>query len=618
MTATRKISALLFIFFFSLMFSVLVLHCPFNIFPTPSVTAISTTKIIAKDSLTPPTIENKNWKTQILPDDWRQSEKKQTMYWYKSHVNITSPAKGEWAIYLPMVAHNARVFINDVWIGQGGKFNNTVARNHNQPLLFEFSASLLNNGINTIDIGILSTSPQQGFLDNFYMAPTEQLYLSWKWKTFIRVDIIRWVTWFMFFTIPVLLLFWLARPQDTIYGIFSLEIFFWAAHNLNLFITNIPIPTLYWEAMTMATLGWSVTAMVFFNHRYTGNINRSVELLLVFTSVLGIGFFFFPNIEFIHHIGYKFLDSFLVLVGAYALYHLVISYWKQANLDIFLMMLVGSMTLTLGLHDILLVNNLRDRREGLLIQYAVFPTLSLFYWFLLKRFISSINKAEELAETLEKRVLDREKQLKVQYEQLKILAQQKLITDERERIMQDVHDGIGGQMIALISELQNYSGDIFRNLEKKAKNSLIDLRLVIDSLDPTLEDIPTLLGMMRFRLSDQLTAANIDLDWQITELPTPQAMTPKNCLHIMRIIQEAITNAIKHSGTQTITVATGIIDNDNKIYIDIIDYGKNPIDKNQSTGRGLENLKHRTKQIAGADIDIHLSNQGSRLRLMLS
>jgi hypothetical protein len=34
---------------------------------------------------------------------------------------------------------------------------------------------------------------------------------------------------------------WFIRPQDTMYGVFSLEFIIWATHNVNLFITDIPL-----------------------------------------------------------------------------------------------------------------------------------------------------------------------------------------------------------------------------------------------------------------------------------------------------------------------------------------------------------------------------------------
>ena len=75
------------------------------------------------------------------------------------------------------------------------------------------------------------------------------------------------------------------------------------------------------------------------------------------------------------------------------------------------------------------------------------------------------------------------------------------------------------------------------------------------------------------RLEDQLEAAKIKLHWNVDDLPEIPDMSPRKSLHIMRIVQEAITNSIKHSQSKELTLATGLSECGN-VYIDIVDTGK--------------------------------------------
>ena len=50
------------------------------------------------------------------------------------------------------------------------------------------------------------------------------------------------------------------------------------------------------------------------------------------------------------------------------------------------MMLAGIPILALGLHDILVINHILDRREGMTMQFSIVPTIILFSWFLIRRF----------------------------------------------------------------------------------------------------------------------------------------------------------------------------------------------------------------------------------------
>jgi len=528
-------------------------------------------------------------------------------------------------VELPSVTHNASVFVNDHWVGQSGQFEPSVSRHHNEPLLFKFSSDQLHLGFNKINVRVKSSNASQGLLGQFYVAPASALQESFHWKHFVRVDFIQWLTLSMFVYAGLTLLFFIARPKDPVYGYFSALIFFWAMHNLNLFVNYIPVSDSLWEAMTVSTLGWAVVMMIMFNHRYLGSINRRIETLILMFSIAGLGIFFIPDTGYILAFGYVVWDSFLIIIGIYAQYYLLHAYIKHKNKDAYLLTLIGIPLLVLGLHDILVVNHLIDAQEGLIIQFSIVPTFLIFSWFLIRRFLYSINKAEQLAVTLERRVEEKQHSLEIQYKQINEFEKQDVLAKERERLMRDMHDGIGGQLISIVTILSEHKEPILVKIREKIQNSIGDLRFVIDSLDPFLNDFPTLLGTMRGRLSDQLSAVNIELEWAITDLPELESLTPSQSLHIMRIIQEAVTNSIKHSGTQRLKIATGMIEqetinNDQMlVFVDIIDYGSGHDGLNESTSRasrGLTNMKYRAEQLH-ARLDIDFKQAGTTVGLVL-
>jgi len=599
----------------------MVLHTPFIIFKSPDVGAVTHVQFLhdnanSLDELIRKETDRQNWQSISLPDDWYENHLNVEQIWYRSEFTLGEYSEKVWAVYLPSVTHNAAVYINGIWVGQGGKFTEPVSRHHNEPLLFNFSSKLLHQGKNQIDIRVKAAYFEQGLLDQFYIAPESQLHDAYEWKKFIRIDLVQWITMAMYVLSVIVFAFWLARPQDKIYGLFSLELFIWATHNLNLFVSDIPVSVCIWEAMIMSTLGWTVVAMIFFNHRFVGEKNKTVEKIISVFSILGIGIFFLPDISSILHIGYSVWDAFIMIFGIYAIFHLIKVYRHQESTDVFLMLLVGIPILVFGFHDILMINHFIDRRDGLTMQYSVIPSVVLFSWFLVRRFVQSINKAENLANTLEKRVSEKQKELQSQYEKLKIMEKQNVLAEERERLMRDMHDGIGGQLISVVSLLQEQSGDVFNKVREKVQLSLVDLRFVIDSLDPLLNDLPTLLGMMRMRLVDQLESANIELEWSVTELPELKNMGPRRSLHIMRIVQEAITNSIKHSGSKKMTLATGV--EKDRVYIDIIDYGKGfeVSDAAEVGSRGIKNMHYRATQLNGS-LHFSSSNDGVMMRLLL-
>ena len=610
----RKIVKLLPLLGFCLLLNLLVIHAPPRIFSNPQTPALFDAQIQASSAAKPQQLSPTDWRYVSLPDDWYRRGATANQYWYRLQLKLDPQVDEIWALYLPMVVHNAEIYLNGIWAGQAGEFNTPVSRHHNEPLLFSFSSVMLNKGGNIIDIRVKAANPRQGFLSQAYIAPKPLLKPYWSLKYFVRVQFIEWVMVVMFVFSAVVLMFWVARPQDWVYGIFALELFLWGVHNLNLVVNEIPVSSRLWEAMTMSTLGWTVITMIFFNHRFVGGGWRTMERICQLIAVLGFGILFLPDIDSILSLGYGFWDIFLIIIGSYALIHLLSAYWQHEESDIYLMMLAGIPILVFGLHDILVVNHLLDRQQGLIIQYSAIPAVLLFSWFMLRRFLRSINQAENLAATLEQRVADNHRQIHQQYEQLKELEHQKLLADERERIMRDMHDGVGGQLVSVLNLLQKQTGEVFRHAANRVNRSLVDLHFVIDSLDPEQSDLPTLLGTMRMRLSEQIESAGIKLEWAVTDLPEVEDMTPTRCLHIMRIVQEAITNTIKHSGSDRLRIATGEIDGAS-IFIDVIDFGRGFNDV-QQRGHGLDNMNQRA-QMLGAELLLDTSPAGTRIRLLI-
>ena len=158
----------------------IVLHTPFTVFNAPVEGVINNALYTVSDALSPDELNDHNWHPTQLPDDWYSnqhlfSQQNFQQIWYRAKLILGDHNKDIWAVYLPSVTHNAAVYINGVWIGQGGQFSEPVSRHHNQPLLFSFSSELLQQGENKIELKVKTSFHEQGLLDQFYIAPVKQL-----------------------------------------------------------------------------------------------------------------------------------------------------------------------------------------------------------------------------------------------------------------------------------------------------------------------------------------------------------------------------------------------------------------------------------------------------------
>ncbi|RFA10437.1 hypothetical protein B7R54_15430 [Subtercola boreus] len=136
--------------------------------------------------------------------------------------------------------------------------------------------------------------------------------------------------------------------------------------------------------------------------------------------------------------------------------------------------------------------------------------------------------------------------------------------EERARIAQEVHDVLAHSLAVVVAvadgsrflrETKPETTDrALREIADTARAALGDLRGLIEGLrdetpdhpQPGLADLPA--------LTSRLAAAGMPVDVQ--QFGAPQALTPSRDLAAYRIVQESLTNALRHSGAHPVAVVT--------------------------------------------------------------
>lgn len=212
-------------------------------------------------------------------------------------------------------------------------------------------------------------------------------------------------------------------------------------------------------------------------------------------------------------------------------------------------------------------------------------------------------------------------ELEQKYKYLYSRERENVLASERERILAELHDGVGGQLVALLAMLEKGKNDHNPELLKDAvRAALDDLRLMIDSLDAIDGDIPVVLGMFRSRLEPRLVSQNIKFDWRVTDLPPVPNMGSHEVLQILRILQEAVTNIIKHACASIIKVSTGVKEFEKTtssiITICIEDNGRGFGVEAQAKGYGMQTMQQRAKDIGGR-LSIRSGSDGTSVSLII-
>jgi signal transduction histidine kinase len=190
-----------------------------------------------------------------------------------------------------------------------------------------------------------------------------------------------------------------------------------------------------------------------------------------------------------------------------------------------------------------------------------------------------------------------------QLEAMKTLHEREIIT-YKESILGDMHDGIGGVVATgtIIAQSALADDDVSEKDRKIAQiaslleNGSFELRSMLNILDKDSLSWETLTYDMRNYSSTVLDSKGINRKFRINGTSFETDIDFDRYLSIFRLFKEVITNIIKHSQAENVTIELTFSENAFRIVIhdDGVGFtGGKPI------GFGLKNMKNRAEKLKG-------------------
>jgi len=203
--------------------------------------------------------------------------------------------------------------------------------------------------------------------------------------------------------------------------------------------------------------------------------------------------------------------------------------------------------------------------------------------------------------------------LRVQERRAHAAERERTLLLERQRLMRDMHDGVGSHHIALLRMAEAGAGGAA--MAELLRSAIEDLRLTIDSLEPLEHDLATLLATLRTRMGHRLDDAGLKLEWAMADMPALPWLEPAQALQVLRLIQEAMTNVIKHANARTLGVWAHAVGD--ALEVRIQDDGCGFDIATAQAGQGLPSMRQRA-QALGASLHWHSeAGRGTRISLRL-
>lgn len=554
------------------------------------------------------------WRPVGLPDAWdRAKPPRFGEAWYRLRFTAVDADDRPYALYFARAGNALEILVNGRPIARLGIDSPRSPDYTRQPLFVRLPPGVVRNGDNEVLLRLQVHRFQNGGLAAMHAGPDDLVrplydarYATVVWGALLVAGITV--------SLGVLALAVWARLREPIWLYFGAASTIWGLRVAALPLIEPPISKAAWEALLWTGYGAYIALMALFSLTAIG-VRRAWPrraLLAYFWAnplvcVLA-QWAVLPALQTTWqaaHIGVAFAVGAVVMVQAV----------RTRRTDEILLAVGIASSVAVGVRDWLHYWVVPDGYESVFIaRYASLVFFACMAWILVDRFSRALRGYARLSSELASRVADRERQLAQQYERLREADRNATLLSERERIMRDMHDGIGAQLVSILQQLDGRPPPPASELSDQLRDALTQLRLSIDSLDAIDGDLESALGNVRYRFGSRLETAGLRCQWEIDDLPAMPWLTPQAILGIQRILLEAMTNAVRHAGARTLSVR--VLDEGDWIRLSVQDDGCGFDATSVAAGRGLANMRHRARML-GASFDIRGNAQGTIVSLDL-
>ncbi len=486
----------------------------------------------------------------------------------------------------------------------------------NSPMLIRLPLALSKIGQTmTVTIG-LPHLPQQGFvMGSVYLGPYADVATMHAIRNFAQLTAPMICTGVMLLIGAFALHLWW-HMRDTINLLMAASAWVFAVSNLQFFYApNFSADLAAWYgSLVDSAITWMLALIFLFAMRFQTRRHPIFERLLVVFS-LAMTAVTLPVWAW-HANGLVLQHVFnLLLFGAMALWFLRLALgpasieFRVITVSIWVLLLAGS-------HDTYYMTG-QASADGI----HLFPVGSLavtmaFLFATQRQHIQAVDLARHSAQVLRLTLAEREAELS-KAQLLQLAAQESAtLLRERQRLVRDMHDGLGSSLISTLAMVERGAAGP-ADVSQVLRECIDDLRVVIESLEPVDFDLLVLLGTLRQRLASRFAQAQVAFLWDVDASVNLAWMNAPQALQILRIVQEGLTNVLKHAQATQVTLSVKHQSVDARLVAEVsLQDNGSGLGEPSELGRGLRNMQARAAELR-AQLHIDSSPQGTCLRLQL-
>jgi signal transduction histidine kinase len=501
------------------------------------------------------------------------------------------------SLYVGTLRDNFTLYLNGAELYRSRSEANDPSLAWNQPSFLVLPPAMLRPGVNEVTIRIATISIRALGLGEVRIGPDRDIRAVFNTDRFlsnIAPEVIS--GYLLILTIGALSL-WMKRRREPVFGLFALVGCVFLFRNLQYFVLDPPLdPPLFWDMITDAAFVL-VGAMFAFAAAYF-QFARA-RFLMTFVALFSLALLLLRHL--LTALKLNELPAYLLTIPITVLM-LVLVFDACRRKPVFAnWSMFGAILLTtlFAYHDVVFSFDIGRGFGFSLLPYGALLIFAAFDAALTSRLQTALVDVEDVNLKLEARVADVTQSLARSEAARAELQVAQAVGLERDRIMREIHDGIGSSLLTALTgaRVRGESPETVATLTR----SLTDLRIGVDSLEPVDGDVVALLANLRHRMERELKGAGFAFVWKVDPCPRLPWLDPIGALHVLRIVQEAIGNAVAHSGAQQVEVLCCPHSHDGVagILIGITDTGAGFDTGTPSRGKGLANMAARAEALSG-------------------
>lgn len=534
-----------------------------------------------------------------LSDEARGQQDESLSAWVRTSFDRSDFDDEALSIFTEDNRERLSVFVNGVNIYRNYTSEQNLMLGWNQPYLIPVPQTLLKPGRNEIAMRVESGNEHALGFGTISVGVQNAVGSIYDRQYFLRIDAPKTLNWVMLLLSVLIFVMWLGRRQEMELLWLSLTGILWFMRNYHFFAQTVPFNPLVFQQLTYYSIYFAVACSLafcaeFLKLRYRKHIIFAMLAIGLLLSISRYLLTLNDRTDMASSLMTVVLfGTFLVVLLNHAI--------RTRSTESWMLLILLSLAASTGVHDIGRIPNI-DWWTGAGFHFQPYIGFFLFLVFMLslaRRFLSALSLVEETNVHLEKSVREATDALAASQKAQRQMEVDRALETERERMMREMHDGIGSSLVTAlaVARKRNDPAPTIKTLQR----AISDLKITVDSLAPVEGDVVTLLANIRHRMEHELTEAGIASVWKVEDCDPLEWMDASHSLHLLRLLQEALSNILQHADATTITLACkpDTLERKAGLRISILDDGKGFEPGGGNGSKGLRFMYERAAILNG-------------------